>query len=80
MKIKDFFQRNSKEYIENGRFMVAIKMYKEGKISIGKAADVAGVCISKMIDLLAKFGIKSNLTLEDFRESLKHAKKLRWAK
>lgn len=69
-----------RELIENGRIMLAIKMYKEDKISLGKAAEVAGICISDMIDLLAKFGMGSNLTLEDFRESLKHAKKLRIAK
>ena len=69
-----------RELIENGRIMMAIKMYKEKKISIGKAAEIAGICMSDMIDLLAKFGIKSNLTLEDFRESLMHAKNLKLAK
>ncbi len=59
---------------------MAIKMYKEKKISIGKAAEISGICMSDMIDLLAKLGVKSNLTLEDFRESLMHAKKLKLAK
>ncbi|MBI2110618.1 UPF0175 family protein [Candidatus Woesearchaeota archaeon] len=69
-----------RELIENGRILIAVKMYKDEKISIGKAAEIAGVCLSDMIDLLSEFGIKSNLTLEDFKESLKNTKKLRAVK
>ncbi|MEK6907184.1 MAG: UPF0175 family protein [Nanoarchaeota archaeon] len=65
-----------RELISNGRVMIAIKLYKEKKISIGKASDIAGISISEMIDILSKFGLNSNLTLEDFKESLKIAKKL----
>ena len=66
-----------RELIQNGRIMTAIKMYKENKISIGKTAEIAGISISDMIDTLTKFGINSNLTLEDFKESLKFARKLK---
>lgn len=66
-----------RELISNGRVMIAIKLYKEREISIGKASDIAGISMSEMIDILSKFGLNSNLTLEDFKESLKTAKKLK---
>ena len=65
------------EFIENGRIMVSINMYKEKNISLGKAAEIAGVCLSDMMDLLTKFGINSNVTINDFKESFKHKKKLK---
>ena len=65
-----------RELISNGRIMIAIKLYKENKISIGKASDIAGTSMSEMMDILPKFGLNSNLTLEDFKESLRTAKKL----
>ena len=65
-----------RELLENGRIMTAIKTYKENKISIGKASEIAGVCISEFIDILSEFGINSNLTLEDYKESLINLKKI----
>ena len=66
-----------RELIVNGRIMIAIKLYKEKKISLGKASEIAGISISEMMDTLSKFGLNSNLTLEDFKESLRNARKLR---
>lgn len=66
-----------RELLEEGRKMEAIRLYKEGKASIGKASRIAGISVSELMDLLAEFGVKSNLNLEDFRESLLHAKSVR---
>ena len=65
-----------RELMENGRVMIALKLYKDKNISIGKASEIAGFSISEMIDTLSKFGLSSNLTLEDFKESLGNIKKL----
>ena len=65
-----------RELVNEGRKMIAIEMYKHGKASIGKAAAIAGMSLSEMIDLLANFKVKSNLDVEDFRESLMNADKL----
>lgn len=54
----------------------AITQYKEGKVSIGKAAEIAGITISEMIDLLGKLSIKSNIELEDYLEGQKFAEKI----
>jgi len=64
-----------RELLVNGRLMLAIKMYKKNKISIGKAAKIAGTCISEMIDILSEFGVKSNIAIEDYKESLITARK-----
>ena len=53
-----------------------LKNYKEEKISIGKASEIAGISISEMMDLLAKFGIKSPITYEDYLEGKKFAEKI----
>jgi predicted HTH domain antitoxin len=49
----------------------ALERYREGKASLSKAAEVAGVSVSEMMDLLAEHGIPADLRLEDYRESLK---------
>ena len=67
-----------RELIVNGRLMLAIKLYKEKKISIGKASELAGISISEMIDTLSKFGLSSNISSEDFKESLRTARKLKF--
>ena len=68
-------QKKRLEKLE-GRVYFAIKEYKEGKISIGKAAETAGMSISAMIDILAELGIESNMEVEDYLEGEKNSKEL----
>lgn len=65
-----------RELVELGKVYFAIVEYRENRISIGKAAEIAGLPISEMIDLLAKLGVESNLELSDYLESIKFAKKI----
>ena len=58
------------------RILHAIDCYKKGKASIGRAAELAGVSISKMMDILAAFGVKSNVTYDDYAEGLKNLRKV----
>lgn len=62
--------------VELGKVYFAIIEYRENRISIGKAAEIAGLTISEMMDLLAKLGIESNLELSDYLESQKFAKEI----
>jgi predicted HTH domain antitoxin len=48
----------------------ALECYGEGKASLSKAAEVAGISVSEMMDVLAEHGIASELRMEDYRESL----------
>jgi predicted HTH domain antitoxin len=65
-----------RELVELGKIYFAITQYRESKISIGKAAEIAGVTISEMIDLLSKLGIESNIQLEDYLEGQKFAEEI----
>ena len=65
-----------RELIEQGEIYVAIKEYSQGKISIGKASEIAGLTISEIMDLFANLGIKSNIELEDYLEGIKTAEKI----
>ncbi len=64
-----------RDLVDKGRLMYAINNYKTGRASLGKAAELAGVSISEMIDILAEFGVKSNLEVEDYLEGLKNLRK-----
>ena len=61
-----------RELFDLGRIYFSILKYKEGKISIGKAAKIADLSISEMIDLLASLGIKNNMDVMDYKEGLKN--------
>lgn len=54
----------------------ALELYIKGKFSIGQAARFADIYTGEFFELMRQRGIESNLTLEDFDESIKHAKKL----
>jgi predicted HTH domain antitoxin len=60
--------------IDKGRVHLAIEEYKAGKASLGRAAWLAGLSVSEMIDVLEAYGIKSNLDIEDYRAGLKNLK------
>jgi len=54
----------------------AIDFYIKGKFSLEQAAKFADMYIGDFFDLMRQKGIESNITLEDFDESINHAKKL----
>jgi predicted HTH domain antitoxin len=60
-----------RDLVARGRVLMALERYREGKASLGKAAEVAGVSVSEMMDLLAEHGVSSELRVEDYRESLR---------
>ncbi len=60
-----------RELIDRGRIMLAIERYRKGEASIEKAAKIAGLSISTMMDLLREYGIEANIEFEDYLTSLK---------
>ena len=73
---KEEISKAMRELVDLGRLMFAIQSYKNKKISIGKAANLAGISITEMMDLLSKFKIESNIEYEDYLEGLKKIKKI----
>jgi len=64
-----------RELVDLGRSMLAVEKYKKSEASLEKAARLAGVSLSKMIDLLAEYGVESNLEYEDYLKGLKTLRK-----
>ena len=73
---KEDISKAVREMVDLGRLMFAIESYKKGKASIGKTAELAGVSISEMINLLSEFGIKSNLEYEDYLKGLENMREV----
>ncbi|MFH1391754.1 MAG: UPF0175 family protein [Candidatus Diapherotrites archaeon] len=65
-----------RDLIGLGRLQLAIDQYKNGKISIGKAAEKAGITTSEIMEKLAELGIKNPVTKEQYLSSLKNAEQL----
>ncbi|MEK6941517.1 MAG: UPF0175 family protein [archaeon] len=57
--------------MEKDSIQTAIEQHRAGKISIGKAAQKAGVTISEMMDKLAEFGIENKMTKEQYQQGIK---------
>lgn len=54
----------------------ALEFYIKGKFSLEQAARFADMYVGEFFELMRIKGIESNLTLDDFNESLKYAKRL----
>ena len=65
-----------RELVELGRLHLAMAKYRSAEASLEKSARIAGVSVSRMMDLLRDFGIEANLELEDYRASLNIARSL----
>lgn len=56
----------------------ALKLYQEGKISIGKAAEIAGVSLWEILEAVLKRKIPLQMSREDLEEDLKAASAELW--
>lgn len=59
--------------IEELKEETAIELYKKEKLSISEAAKLAGIGVGEFMDLLVKSGVKSALTIEEFKREQKIA-------
>ena len=65
-----------KELVDLGRVMLAIDKYKKSEVSLEKASWIAGVSISKMMEIFSEYGVQSNLEYDDYLKGLKNLEKL----
>lgn len=63
-----------RELYRYGREFLAIKMYEEGKTTIGNASKIAGLSIGEFMDLLEKMRIPLTVTQEDVLEGIENLK------
>ncbi len=65
-----------RDLIARGRLMLAVERCRDGKTSLGGAAELAGVSVSEMMDLLASHGVEAGLNVEDYRQSLQELRQI----
>lgn len=73
---KEDVSKKVRELMELGRVMLAMEKYKSGEASLEKSARIAGVSISKMLDIMKEHGVTANLEEEDYLKSLKTIRKV----
>ncbi len=47
---------------------LALEMFKEKKVSLGKASEIAGISVREMLELIKEKGISLHVTKEDIKE------------
>jgi predicted HTH domain antitoxin len=52
------------------RIDIAVRLYTDGKISLGKAAELAGISFDEMKEVLLQRGIEPKLGIETIQEAL----------
>src|SRR3989442_15963219 len=52
-----------RDLVMRGRVLLAVERYKKGESSLGKAAQLAGLSVGRMMTLLAEFGVESSFFL-----------------
>jgi predicted HTH domain antitoxin len=65
-----------RELINEGRKMKSIELYKQGKVSVGLGAKIAGLSISEYMDLLKEYKVMINIDIDDAKSSLDYARKI----
>lgn len=51
----------------------AVKLFSEGRLTIGEAAKMADRSVGEMMELFVARGIRSRITLDDLKEGLSNA-------
>ena len=64
-----------RDLIKNGSVYLAIKGYAKGKYSIGKAANLANIPLSELMDLISDLGIKSKISKAEILKGYENLKK-----
>jgi predicted HTH domain antitoxin len=56
--------------------LLAVEKYRDGEVSLGKAAELAGLPLGQMMKTLAEFGIESRIEKEDYLQSVDNLTKV----
>ena len=72
----NIFKIREKEFPHKVRETLSIELYREGLVSIGKAAEIAKVSIWEMQEILARKKVPINYYSEDLEADIKTLKKV----
>ncbi len=65
-----------RELVEAGRKHKAVELYKARQVSLGLAAQLAGVTLSAFLDLLREHNVELTIELEDVQKAMHTARKV----
>ena len=69
------FSKAVRDLVARGRVLLAVERYKKGDVSLGKAAQLAGLSMGQMMTLLAEFGVESRIDKDDYLQGLRNLAK-----
>jgi predicted HTH domain antitoxin len=61
-----------RDLVTRGRVMLAIEKYRSGEASLGRAAELAGLPVGRMMTVLADFGVGSRIEKGDYLQALQN--------
>ena len=67
--------RALEQYIKQWKLEKALKLYQKGKVTMWKAASIAGLSLWEMMDVVKERKIPLQYTYEDFKEDFEAALK-----
>ncbi|MGA2359021.1 MAG: UPF0175 family protein [Terriglobales bacterium] len=65
-----------RDMVTRGRILLAVERYKKGEASLGRAAELAGVPVGKMMTILTEYGVESRVEQEDYLQGLQGLSKV----
>jgi predicted HTH domain antitoxin len=65
-----------RDMVTRGRLLLAVERYKKGEVSLGRAAELAGLPVGQMMTVLAEFGVESRIEKEDYLKGLQNLQKV----
>lgn len=65
-----------RQFIRLGMMWYVVELYKARKITLAEAAELSGVSLRRMLDILAEHGVKGNVKMLQQVKALDYAKSL----
>jgi predicted HTH domain antitoxin len=65
-----------RDMVTRGRTLLAVERYKTGEASLGRAAELAGVPVGKMMTILTEYRVESRVDQEDYLQGLQGLSKV----
>jgi predicted HTH domain antitoxin len=70
------FSKAVRDMVTRGRILLAVERYKKGEASLGRAAELAGVPVGKMMTILTEYGVENRVEQEDYLQGLQGLRKV----